>query len=423
MKATNLIVFSILTVLLLSAVACSTAPYGTEGTVPVGNLIAGQTFSYHTRVDWTADPSDHSGLWRGWHPFTVEHVKEQNEVEYWAVLVGISDYLLIGDLAYAAKDAQDVREALLTSEVWSSEHIILLTDSNATAAAIQTAIAQVGSVADSNDLFLFHFSGHGGTQADVAPLDEGDGRDEYLCPYDFPTYGILDDDLGQWLGDLPMTRVAVAIDSCHSGGMIRAQSDGILSRCLECTGSSAKGDGFSRDLDDVLEGVVLTACAEDETAVEVHSLQNGLFTFYFIEGLLSMAADANGNGEVSMEEAFDYLYPRVVGFPLWVQHPQIFDNYEGELGFFGRPPPSRYDIPLGSGWNLISLPLIPDSANIEDILADIMNDVDSVWAYDNATGSWASYAPGEPSDLTEMTCDKGYWVEVNDPCTLTVDDI
>jgi len=80
-----------------------------------------------------------------------------------------------------------------------------------------------------------------------------------------------------------------------------------------------------------------------------------------------------------------------------------------------------YDIPLGSGWNLVSVPLILDSASIEDILADMMNNVDSVWAYDNTTDRWAFYAPGEPSDLTEMTCDKGYWVRVTDPCTLTVE--
>jgi len=71
-----------------------------------------------------------------------------------------------------------------------------------------------------------------------------------------------------------------------------------------------------------------------------------------------------------------------------------------------------YDIPLGAGWNLISLPVIPDSTDIEDILADIMPNVEGVWAYDNATGRWSVYSPGEPSDLAEMTWGKGYWVGV-----------
>jgi len=56
----------------------------------------------------------------------------------------------------------------------------------------------------------------------------------------------------------------------------------------------------------------------------------------------------------------------------------------------------------------------------EDLLADIADNVRSVWAYDNATGSWALYSPGEPSDLTEMTHSQGYWVGVTDSCTLTI---
>jgi len=96
------------------------------------------------------------------------------------------------------------------------------------------------------------------------------------------------------------------------------------------------------------------------------------------------------------------------------------------LTVVGRVPHLPDDIPLIPGWNLIGLPLMAEPQAIEDILAGIMNSIDSVWAYDsaagrNATGSWAFYAPGEPSDLTEVTHSEGYWVKVNDPCTLTVE--
>ncbi len=80
---------------------------------------------------------------------------------------------------------------------------------------------------------------------------------------------------------------------------------------------------------------------------------------------------------------------------------------------------SSYDIPLVAGWNLISLPLIPDSTNIEGVVAGIS--VDGVAAYDGATQTWSLYSPGAPSDLTEMTHGKGYWVKVTDAYTLTIE--
>ena len=93
---------------------------------------------------------------------------------------------------------------------------------------------------------------------------------------------------------------------------------------------------------------------------------------------------------------------------------------DGDKSVTAHFKPITYGLHLRSGWNLISLPLIPNSADIEDVLAGIMDNVACVWTYDNAMGRWAYYAPGTPSDLTEMTCGNGYWVKVTDPCTLVI---
>jgi C1A family cysteine protease len=98
------------------------------------------------------------------------------------------------------------------------------------------------------------------------------------------------------------------------------------------------------------------------------------------------------------------------------------DSYGNETDYgssFNFTTEAIYAIPLFAGWNLISLPLIPDSTSIEDILAGI--NVDRVAAYDGATQEWYLYSPGVPSDLTEMTHGKGYWVKVTSPCTLTIE--
>ncbi|MCD6391627.1 MAG: hypothetical protein J7L92_06540, partial [Dehalococcoidia bacterium] len=68
-----------------------------------------------------------------------------------------------------------------------------------------------------------------------------------------------------------------------------------------------------------------------------------------------------------------------------------------------------YDIVLDEGWNLMSLPLIPLDPAIETVLDGIMDDVISVWHYDNTAG-WLTYVPGGPSDLATMEDGKAYWI-------------
>ena len=66
------------------------------------------------------------------------------EVEYWAVIVGIADYLNFSNLFYTDDDAQDVYDGLLAYDNWSAGNIMLLKDGAANRTAIQSAIATVG---------------------------------------------------------------------------------------------------------------------------------------------------------------------------------------------------------------------------------------------------------------------------------------
>jgi hypothetical protein len=83
-------------------------------------------------------------------------------------------------------------------------------------------------------------------------------------------------------------------------------------------------------------------------------------------------------------------------------------------------------IDLVTGWNLISLPLIPDSTLIANVLAGITptGKVISVWSYDacivDPDDRWLSYAPGAPSDLETMEDGKGYLINMSAPATLVV---
>lgn len=84
----------------------------------------------------------------------------------------------------------------------------------------------------------------------------------------------------------------------------------------------------------------------------------------------------------------------------------------GEITELPLEPTIPFEIFLVDGWNLIGLPCIPEDPSIEVVLADILDNVKSVWTFDGETGIWSSYSPGAPSDLTEMVEGKGYWIKM-----------
>jgi len=266
---------------------------------------------------------------------------------YYAVIAGVADYPGTGnDLEYTDDDAIDIKNSLLLYENWEDGNIQLLLDSEANKSNIQTAIETMGSMADSDDVCLLFFSGHGTNGIDIAPIDESDGLDEYICAHD---ENIRDDELSIWLGNLPTTNVVVIVDTCFSGGQIKVvddfgtqatQSKGFTPKVLPgTTGVVQKGDGFAsditrrigvQDMDDNPGCVVLAACDDDELSWEFGKLENGLFSYFVISGL-EKNVDRNENGELSAEETGKYakfivnLLNRIL--PFLKQHPQLYDDY------------------------------------------------------------------------------------------------
>jgi len=90
-------------------------------------------------------------------------------------------------------------------------------------------------------------------------------------------------------------------------------------------------------------------------------------------------------------------------------------------------------VDLVEGWNLMSLALIPDPANPEDIelvLADILANVDKVWSYDATLlpgDPWLWWnGPAGPGIFDTMTDGMGYWVIMTadgEPFTLTFEGV
>lgn len=274
---------------------------------------------------------------------------------YYAIIIGIADYPgTINDLEYTDDDAVDVRKALLRYSNWQSSNVQLLLDSDASVTGIEQAIQSVANSAVSNDVCLFYFSGHGTNKSDQVPLDEVDGRDEFLCAYD---NDISDDQLSTWLGLLPTSNVVVITDTCFSGGQIKGGNEQ-RSRARSFVGTNARvlrGDGFaadliklhrnSKDMNDNAGCIVITACDDDELSIELSSLGNGLFT-YFLLLAINNYYDFNRNGSLSAEEiamgsmwGFWVMYSRNPALrPIVGQTPQYLDDYPAEEPRSGELP-------------------------------------------------------------------------------------
>lgn len=94
-------------------------------------------------------------------------------------------------------------------------------------------------------------------------------------------------------------------------------------------------------------------------------------------------------------------------------------------GYSGVSETGDKDIPLNENWNLISLPFVPSDSSIEAVLNPIIDNVISVWSYDNTNpgNPWSSWAPVWGGEITDMVDCKGFWINMKSVDTLTCEGI
>ncbi|MBA7620442.1 hypothetical protein ES703_27791 [subsurface metagenome] len=224
------------------------------------------------------------------------------EREYWAVIVGVSDYKYIDDCDYADYDAEDLSEQL--EPIFGTDHIKLLVDSSATKAAVRNAIYDwLDPREDEDDVVMFFFSGH--------------GESDYISPHDALTTSYANDisanELDRWMDTLECEGMVVILDSCESGSFINNLSQ------------SGR--------------VILTSSAKNEDSWSTSSIRHGDFSYFLLEAISDFeVTDTNNNHQISAEEIFNRVKPEVIAWEAeWdlIQTPQIGDYYPGELVLFG----------------------------------------------------------------------------------------
>ena len=183
---------------------------------------------------------------------------------------------------------------------------------NLTADEIQGAIASTFAGARPCDVSLFYFSGHGRTDGCMVGIGNS-----FISP------GAL----RNWLDKIPGTKIVI-IDCCYSGRMIgkaegSASTSGFTSAFISSFSSFNKANNLANN-----GYIVMTACSMTQVSSSLTSVSPdgstvsfGAFTYGVCHGsgydewnskaLGYMPADTNGDGSVTLGEAYGYAVERV----------------------------------------------------------------------------------------------------------------
>lgn len=219
-----------------------------------------------------------------------------------ALVVGVSSYPLpISTLPGVANDAAAMAELLGSPQSrFRDGEVVVLTDAQATGAAIREQLASVLGGAGKDDTVFVYMAGHG-TVVNKA---------YYFLPHDTVPANIADSGLPLvGLRDLfdgcRSRRVFVWLDFCFSGGIIERSADAdhvaeeqeVIARTLRV----AKGAGK----------LIVAACTAEQTAKEPKhgAVKHGFFTLALLEGLRGKAA--NSDNEVTASSLYEYVVKRV----------------------------------------------------------------------------------------------------------------
>ena len=143
------------------------------------------------------------------------------------LVVGIDDYVEIGDLAGAVNDARDIAGALGAAGV---RDLVVLVNEAASRRRFTAEWEALVARSAAGDTLVLTYAGHGGQEPARVPGTERDGRDEVLLLGGFRASGpgtrerLFDDELNQWFVEAGKRglKVVFVADSCHSGTLTRS---------------------------------------------------------------------------------------------------------------------------------------------------------------------------------------------------------
>jgi hypothetical protein len=208
-------------------------------------------------------------------------------------------------LRYAESDARRIAETLRSVGGFYSEDVTVL--AGGSNADVRRALIRLNArlrEAPAGTLLFVFYSGH----ADAESLHLGGTR-------------LLLNELRDLTAGSPAETRLLVVDSCRSGALTRVKG-------------GRPAPSFDIRLDDVTPATglaILTSSAAGEDAQESDGLRASIFTHHFVSALLG-AADRDGDGRISIDEAFAYAADRTLASTAsTLQGPQ-HPTYRLELG-------------------------------------------------------------------------------------------
>ncbi len=218
------------------------------------------------------------------------------------LIIGNSAYLDTGlsRLLTPDVDVGALGEILLDAELGGFDDVNVLV--NMSSHIIRRAIASFFSKKSREDLLLLYFSGHGVLDDQGHLYLAVRDTDSKLLRGTAISAGYITDEMNNSRSQ----RQVLILDCCHSGAFARGTKG--QPGASVGTASAFEGTGYGR--------VVLTASDATQYAWEgeqvIGEAENSLFTHYVLQGIKSGEADLNGDGQITIDELYDYVYERVV---------------------------------------------------------------------------------------------------------------
>lgn len=206
-----------------------------------------------------------------------------------ALLVGVGNYQKgLSALPSAIKDAREMKQVLQHPDMggFAQADITLLLNPNKDKMA--DTIYSLFANRNSDDLVLFYFSGHGakdekGNLYIATPTTRTDQNKRVL-----PHTAIDTSSIKQQMNDCSSRRQVVILDCCFSGAFL------------------AKGLMLGNKL-----WAVLTSSDTLEYSYAPEASELSIYTRYLVEGIKTGAGDLNNDGNISVDELYEYTKEKV----------------------------------------------------------------------------------------------------------------
>ena len=251
---------------------------------------------------------------------TVAPNAELTHARNHVLLIGVTEYpkavpsedalqmvksLDLGNLSFAVKDMEGMKEALVQARFCREGDIRILREP--TAREAETALRNMLQNVQRGDRVLVAFSGHG------ISLSEGERTMDFLCFTDakttyntetrrYTTEGLIArSTLEEWLDASDADLKLVFIDACRNVPDIG-----------DIRGASGFGIGDSGDIRN--QGFFrFSSCKPGEVSWEFDNKEHSIFTYFLIEGMTGKA-DKHGRGVITLADLQEYVVNETAKF-------------------------------------------------------------------------------------------------------------